>query len=230
MESHWIIWGNWPDYQAFLIPEPETRQSYLEKMMVIKRGLWTLLLRAAFFLLAAQAVAAQRSDHTMVKLETTLGTIVIELFDSEAPITTKNFIDYVESGFYGGTIFHRVIPNFMVQGGGMTSGMAEKQTQPPIQNEANNGKKNEVGTLAMARTSDPHSATGQFFINVNANNFLDYPGQDGWGYAVFGRVVEGLDVVMEMSKVETGNFGHHGDVPKQEISIQSAQVVVETEN
>lgn len=197
-------------------------------MAMIKQGLWALLSLAAFFLLATQAVAEQRSDHTMVKLETTLGTIVIELFESDAPITTKNFIDYVESGFYDGTIFHRVIPNFMVQGGGMTSGMAEKQTNAPIQNEANNGKKNETGTLAMARTSDPHSATGQFFINVNNNNFLDYPGQDGWGYAVFGQITEGLDVVMEMSKVATGNVGYHSDVPKDEISIVSAEVVTPT--
>ena len=161
----------------------------------------------------------------MIKMETSHGTIKIELFDKEAPITAKNFTEYIESGFYNNTIFHRIIPNFMVQGGGMESGMVEKQSNAPIENEAKNGLKNETGTLAMARTGDPHSASSQFFINVNNNHFLDYPGQAGWGYAVFGKVIEGMDIVHAMTEVDTGSSGHHSDVPKEDILIKSTEVI-----
>ncbi len=163
----------------------------------------------------------------MIEMSTSKGVIKIELFDKEAPGTVKNFVDYVENGFYDGLIFHRVIPGFMVQGGGFEPGMNQKETGPQIQNEANNGIKNEVGTLAMARTPDPHSASSQFFINVADNEFLNFKSESpqGWGYAVFGKVVEGMDVVESMTSVETGQSGPHGDVPKEDIVIESAKVV-----
>ncbi|HXU94750.1 MAG TPA: peptidylprolyl isomerase [Gallionella sp.] len=161
----------------------------------------------------------------MVKLHTTLGTITLQLDAEKAPISVKNFLDYVNSGFYNGTIFHRVMDNFMIQGGGFEPGMKQKPTNAPIKNEAANGLKNENYTIAMARTSDPHSATAQFFINVRNNDFLDYPGQDGWGYAVFGKVVEGKEVVDAIKKVKTGNSGFHQNVPKEDVVITKAEVV-----
>lgn len=163
----------------------------------------------------------------MVEMSTSKGVLKIELFDKEAPISVKNFIDYVESGFYDGLIFHRVIPGFMVQGGGFEQGMDQKETGPQIKNEANNGIKNEIGTLAMARTPDPHSASSQFFINVADNEFLNFKSESpqGWGYAVFGKIVEGMDVVESMTSVETGQSGPHGDVPKEDIIIETAKVV-----
>ncbi len=161
----------------------------------------------------------------MVKLHTNLGTITLQLDAEKAPITVKNFLDYVNSGFYNGTIFHRVMDGFMIQGGGFEPGMKQKPTSAPIKNEAANGLKNQTYTIAMARTSDPHSATAQFFINVKNNGFLDYPGQDGWGYAVFGKVVEGMDVVDAIAKVKTGNSGYHQDVPREDVVITKAEVV-----
>jgi peptidyl-prolyl cis-trans isomerase B (cyclophilin B) len=163
-------------------------------------------------------------DLPQVALDTTMGRIVIELNAAKAPKTVANFIEYVKSGQYDGTIFHRVIDNFMIQGGGFDQNMRQKSTRAPIENEADNGLTNEVGTLAMARTSDPHSAGAQFFINVKNNSFLNHSGKtmQGWGYAVFGRVIEGMDVVNQMKGVKTGNTGGHGDVPSTPIIIEKA--------
>ena len=161
----------------------------------------------------------------MVKLHTNHGIITLQLDAEKAPITVKNFLDYVNSGFFSNTVFHRVIPNFMIQGGGFEPGMKQKPTQAPIKNEAANGLKNEQYSIAMARTGDPHSATAQFFINTKNNSFLDYPGQDGWGYCVFGKVVEGKEVVDAIGKVKTGNSGFHQDVPKEDVIITKAEVV-----
>lgn len=165
-------------------------------------------------------------ETNMVILETNFGDIKINLFEDKAPKTTANFKQYVEDGFYSNTIFHRVISNFMVQGGGMEPGMEEKTTRAPIENEADNGLSNKVGTLAMARTNDPHSATAQFFINVKDNNFLDFsaPNAQGYGYCVFGEVVDGMDVVEKMRTVKTGNSGYHQDVPVEDIIITSARI------
>jgi peptidyl-prolyl cis-trans isomerase B (cyclophilin B) len=165
--------------------------------------------------------------NTKVLFETSLGNIVIELDDGQAPNTAKNFADYVRSGFYDGTIFHRVIPGFVVQGGGMTSGMKEKRGTEAIRNEATNGLKNLRGSLSMARTSDPHSATSQFFINLVDNVMLDHksPTGAGWGYAVFGKVVEGMETVDAMAALPTGNAGMHGDVPKTDITVTKATIV-----
>jgi peptidyl-prolyl cis-trans isomerase B (cyclophilin B) len=162
----------------------------------------------------------------MVKLHTNFGTITLELDADKAPVTVENFLNYVRSGFYNGTIFHRVISNFMIQGGGMEPGMREKAANAPIKNEADNGLSNERGTIAMARTMEPHSASAQFFINVKDNTFLDHrsPTPDGWGYAVFGRVVEGMDVVDKIKGVTTGNAGYHQDVPVEDVIIESAEV------
>ncbi|MGR8919150.1 MAG: peptidylprolyl isomerase [Gammaproteobacteria bacterium] len=164
---------------------------------------------------------------TSVKLETSLGDIVIELNEEAAPVTAQNFLDYVESGHYAGTIFHRVIDGFMIQGGGMDRDMHQKQTRDPIQNEANNGLSNETGTIAMARTGDPHSASAQFFINVKDNDFLDHTSetQQGWGYCVFGKVTEGMDTVEKIKGVGTTSHGPHQDVPAEPVEIVSASVV-----
>jgi peptidyl-prolyl cis-trans isomerase B (cyclophilin B) len=162
-----------------------------------------------------------------VKLETSLGDITLELDAEKAPETVKNFLAYVEAGHYDNTVFHRVINGFMIQGGGFAPGMKQKPTKAPIQNEAANGLKNAVGTVAMARTSDPHSATAQFFINVADNGFLDHtaPKGQGWGYCVFGRVSEGMEVVNKIKAVATGNSGFHQDVPKVDVVITRASVV-----
>ena len=162
-----------------------------------------------------------------VRLETTAGMIRIELDDEKAPLSTANFLQYVKSGHYDGTVFHRVIKGFMVQGGGFEPGMKQKPTSAPIANEAKNGLKNKHYTLAMARTSDPHSASAQFFINTTDNSFLDNDrAQDGWGYAVFGRVVEGTEVVDAIESVRTGRKGFHDDVPVEDVSIIRATEVV----
>ncbi|KDN25232.1 peptidyl-prolyl cis-trans isomerase B [Moraxella bovoculi 237] len=163
----------------------------------------------------------------VVQFDTTHGAIVIELNAEKAPVTVANFIDYVESGHYDGTIFHRVIDGFMIQGGGMDADMNEKRTGTPIKNEADNGLKNDIGTIAMARTQDPHSATAQFFINVKNNDFLNYssPTPQGWGYAVFGKVTDGMDVVNQIKGVATGRYGYHSDVPSTPIVINSAKVI-----
>ena len=168
----------------------------------------------------------------MVTLHTNFGDIKIALDFDKAPITAKNFETYCKDGFYNGTIFHRVIDGFMIQGGGMEVGMKEKSTRAPIQNEASNGLSNKRGTIAMARTSDPHSASAQFFINVADNGFLDYRSKEmfgktvvqEWGYAVFGEVVEGMDVVDNIKGVATGNKGFHQDVPKEDVVITSVSV------
>tara|TARA_B100000401_G_scaffold140348_1_gene93201 strand:- start:15 stop:605 length:591 start_codon:yes stop_codon:yes gene_type:complete len=165
----------------------------------------------------------------VIAFETTLGPIVIELFEEEAPITSKNFLDYAESGFFNGTLFHRVIPGFVIQGGGMESGMQNKPGNPPIINEANNGLKNLKWTLSMARTNEPHSASSQFFINLVSNASLDHTEEtiQGWGYAVFGEVVEGFETVEAIAAVATGSSGFHQDVPLEEISIIDTKVTTE---
>ena len=162
----------------------------------------------------------------MIIFQTNLGTIKIALDFDKAPITAKNFQQYAEDGFYNGTIFHRVIKGFMAQGGGFAPGLEEKETRASIKNEANNGLSNKLGSLAMARTQEPHSASAQFFINLTDNNFLDFTSESmqGWGYCVFGNVVEGMDIVDKMALVETGNMYGHGDVPKDDILIESAIV------
>lgn len=162
-----------------------------------------------------------------VKLHTNHGVITLELDAEKAPVTVENFIAYVKAGHYDNTIFHRVIGNFMIQGGGFEPGMNQKPTREAIQNEAGNGLKNEVGTIAMARTQAPHSATAQFFINVADNAFLNYrsPDMQGFGYCVFGRVTDGMDVVEKIKKVPTGNSGFHQDVPKEDVVIERAEIV-----
>ena len=160
-----------------------------------------------------------------VQLTTNHGVIKLELNADKAPKTVENFLNYVKAGHYDGTIFHRVIDNFMIQGGGFEPGMKQKPTNAPVENEAKNGLKNEAYTVAMARTSDPHSASAQFFINVKNNSFLDYPGQDGWGYCVFGKVVEGQDVVDKIRAVQTTRSGMFSDVPAQNVMIEKAEIV-----
>lgn len=165
----------------------------------------------------------------VVELDTSMGAIVIELNEEKAPKTVENFLNYVKSGHYDGTIFHRIIDGFMIQGGGMDAEMNEKTTNAPIENEADNGLKNDAGTIAMARTQDPHSATSQFFINVKDNDFLNHSGKNmqGWGYTVFGKVTSGMDVIEKMRGVPTGRFGMHADVPKEAVVINSATIVTQ---
>jgi peptidyl-prolyl cis-trans isomerase B (cyclophilin B) len=160
-----------------------------------------------------------------VVLTTNHGAITVELDAEKAPKSVENFVNYVKSGHYDGTIFHRIIDGFMIQGGGFDSDMKQKSTNDPVDNEANNGLKNDRYTLAMARTSDPHSATAQFFINVGDNDFLNYPGSDGWGYAVFGRVTEGKDVVDAIRALKTGRKSMFSDVPLEEVVIEKAELI-----
>ncbi|MGP4951847.1 peptidylprolyl isomerase [Psychrobacter sp. DM8] len=169
------------------------------------------------------------SNMPVVELETSMGNITIELNEEKAPKTVENFLNYVNSGHYEGTIFHRVIDGFMIQGGGMDAQMNEKKTNAPVENEADNGLKNDKGSIAMARTQDPHSATSQFFINVKDNDFLNHSGKNaqGWGYTVFGKVTSGMDVIEKLRGVPTGRFGMHADVPKEAVVINSAKVVSE---
>ena len=169
----------------------------------------------------ATTPVAFSADQPQVQFKTSMGTIVVELYPDKAPKSVRNFLDYVKADFYNGTIFHRVIGDFMIQGGGFDKDMRQKPTRAPIANEAANGLRNEPYTLAMARTSAPHSASAQFFINVKNNGFLNYPGQDGWGYAVFGRVIKGTDVVDKIKAVQTGR----GDVPVTPVVIESASIV-----
>ncbi len=191
------------------------------------------LMIAALSLSTAQATTLSTTQGTdmstnpHVLLKTNKGDITIELDAEKAPKTVENFINYVNSGFYNGTIFHRVINNFMVQGGGFEVGMAQKDTNAPVENEANNGLKNDRYTLAMARTNDPHSATAQFFINVADNDFLNHtnPTPNGWGYAVFGKVIAGNEVVDAIKGVKTGSKGFHQDVPVDDVIIESATLV-----
>lgn len=188
----------------------------------------TKLLQTLLILVFFWASSAIAEDKPRVKLSTSLGDIVLELDHTKAPKTVENFLNYVNNGFYNGTIFHRVISNFMIQGGGFTKDFRKKATNAPIKNEANNGLSNARGTIAMARTSDPHSATAQFFINVVDNKFLDYRSETmrGWGYAVFGSVIEGMDVADKIRNVKTGSAGPFGrDVPQETVEIISATVV-----
>ncbi len=163
----------------------------------------------------------------MVRFKTNFGDILLELDEGKAPRTVANFLEYVRNGFYDNTIFHRVIDGFMIQGGGFEPGMRQKETLTPIENEAANGLRNDCYTIAMARTSDPHSATAQFFINVQNNDFLNHrnASRDGYGYCVFGKVVEGLDVVDRIKGVSTGNKAGHGDVPHEDVIIVGAEIV-----
>lgn len=219
-------------------------------MSLIQRTVFHAPLRALLLgaltlaLLPATGVIAQAQDEPQatdesttertddmsrprIEMKTSKGTLTIELYQEKAPKTVENFLSYVESDHYDGTIFHRVIPGFMVQGGGFKPDMSQKDTGDPIENEADNGMKNTRGTLAMARTGNPHSATAQFFINTVDNSFLDHTGKNpqGWGYAVFGEVVDGMDVVDEIVKVPTGNKGGHQNVPNEPVVIESATVV-----
>ena len=162
---------------------------------------------------------------TTVLMTTNKGNIKVELDADKAPKTVANFLDYVNKGHYTNTIFHRVIKDFMIQGGGFEPGMKQKPTEQTVENEAKNGLKNDKYTIAMARTMAPHSASAQFFINTKNNDFLNYPGQDGWGYAVFGKVVEGQDVVDQINTVKTGRAGMHSDVPSEDVVIEKVEVV-----
>ena len=180
-----------------------------------------LLALFAFFAGISSAVAA----NPVVEIKTNQGTITAELYQDKAPKTVANFLQYVQDGFYSGTIFHRVIDGFMIQGGGFDSSMNQKAPRAPIENEAANGLKNEPGTLAMARTGEPHSASSQFFINLVKNTSLDYPGHDGWGYAVFGKVTSGMDIVNKIAKVNTRNVGFHQNVPAEPVIIESVRII-----
>jgi len=178
-------------------------------------------LLSALFLFALAGAA--RAEPVLVVMKTSKGDVTLELDADKAPDTVRNFLRYVDEGFYDGTVFHRVIKNFMIQGGGFTPDMKQKKTHEPVKNEAKNGLKNLRGTLAMARTSDPHSATAQFFINHKDNDFLDYPGQDGWGYTVFGKVTGGMEVVDAIATVPTGSSGGFRDVPTETVTILSVK-------
>jgi peptidyl-prolyl cis-trans isomerase B (cyclophilin B) len=178
-----------------------------------------------FYAISGDIVMSQ----PQVELNTSKGRIVLELNSEKAPKTVANFLEYVRNGHYDGVIFHRVIDNFMIQGGGFDVNFKEKNTRDSIENEADNGLTNDVGTVAMARTSAPHSASAQFFINVKNNSFLNHSSKtpQGWGYAVFGKVVEGMDVITTIKGVKTGNRGHHGDVPVEDVVIESAKIIAE---
>lgn len=178
-------------------------------------------------LLFAAGGYAETKENPMLRMTTNFGVIEIEMFPDEAPKTTANFMQYVDEGFFDGLIFHRVIPGFMIQGGGFEPAMKQKPNRSPIENEADNGLKNERGTLSMARTNDPHSATSQFFINLKDNDFLDYKAKNanGWGYAVFAKVVSGMDVVDKIAQTPTGNAGGHGDVPLDDAVIEKVEKI-----
>jgi cyclophilin family peptidyl-prolyl cis-trans isomerase len=182
-------------------------------------------LLAALAALALLVTGPAWAANPQVDMKTNFGTIRIELYPDKAPKTVDNFLRYVKDGFYDGTIFHRVIDGFMIQGGGLDQAMHEKATRAPIANEAKNGLKNQAGTIAMARKPDPNSATAQFFINLVNNDNLDYPSFDGWGYAVFGKVTQGMDVVNKIAKVRTGSVGMYQDVPVSPVLIESVKLV-----
>lgn len=185
-----------------------------------------LALIFVLFVLTSGCNAMSENTNPTVKIETSKGAIVLELYADKAPKTVENFLTYVKEGFFDGTIFHRVIPNFMIQGGGFTPDMQEKPNKNPIENEADNGLKNDAGTIAMARTPNPHSATSQFFINLKDNGFLNFSGQtqQGWGYCVFGKVIEGMDIVQAIEKVETSSSGAHQDVPSEAITMTKVSI------
>ncbi len=186
-----------------------------------------IVVLGALVALVTAGVSMAAAANPKVEMETSKGKFVIELFPEKAPETVKNFLNYVDAKFYDGTIFHRVIPNFMIQGGGFTSDMKKKSAGTPIKNEADNGLKNERGTIAMARTGDPHSATAQFFINTVSNDFLNHKSktQQGWGYVVFGKVITGMDVVDAISAAKTVTRGRYRDIPAETIEIRSARVL-----
>lgn len=190
-------------------------------MLFMRRKLIGWLAASAAFAAVFATRSALAADLPKVELRTTMGNIVLEMVPDKAPKSVENFLQYVKDGHYDGTIFHRVIGDFMIQGGGYDTNMRQKPTRAPIPNEAANGLRNEPYTIAMARTSAPHSASAQFFINVRNNSFLNYPGQDGWGYAVFGRVIKGTDVVDRIKAVQTGR----GDVPLTPVVIEKASIV-----
>jgi len=166
-------------------------------------------------------------DVPMIRFETSLGDFVVELFPGEAPVTSENFLQYVDAGHFDGTVFHRVIPGFVIQGGGLTEDMSQKKTRAPIENEATNGLRNLRGTLSMARTNDINSATSQFFVNLADNAFLDHQGPSNYGYAVFGKVVEGMEVIDAIAKVKTGRRRGHDDVPVEAVIVRSARRVAD---
>lgn len=184
-----------------------------------------LLLCLSLVALTAPPAALAAGKNPVVLMETSLGNVKIELYPQKAPVTVKNFLDYVKSGFYSGTIFHRVINGFMIQGGGFTADLKQKPTKAPIKNEADNGLKNDRGTIAMARTGDPNSASSQFFINVVNNDNLNRPKPDGFGYTVFGKVIEGMDVVDKIKAVPTGFSKGFRDVPQTPVVIKSAKIL-----
>jgi peptidyl-prolyl cis-trans isomerase A (cyclophilin A) len=182
-----------------------------------------LLLTTLFITFSAFAAPG----NPTVEIKTSQGIVLIELYPDKAPKSVANFLQYVKDGFYSNTLFHRVIDNFMIQGGGFESGMKEKPTRAAIENEAKNGLRNSVGTLALARTGDPHSATAQFYINLIDNTSLDHPSFDGWGYAVFGKVTRGFDIVQKIGKTRTGNYGRYQDVPLTPVTIESIRLLPE---
>lgn len=194
---------------------------------ILKKYKWAVVLVGVILLLAGQVLAQGKPssgtrERPMVIFSTTLGEVTIELYSDKAPVTVENFLAYVDSQFYDGTIFHRIVPGFVIQGGGFTEQMVQKTTRSPIKNEADNGLKNEQGTLSMARTQDINSATSQFFINLKDNSFLDHGTRD-FGYAVFGKVVNGMDVINKAAAVKTGNQGPFQNVPVEPVIIQSAR-------
>ncbi len=191
----------------------------------VKKSVLFLVLCLSLAALAIPPAVLAAEKNPVVLMETSLGNIKIELYPQKAPVTVKNFLDYVKSGFYNGTIFHRVINGFMIQGGGFTADLQPKPTKAPIKNEADNGLKNDLGTIAMARTGDPNSATAQFFINVVDNNRLNRPSPDGFGYAVFGKVIAGMDVVDKIKAVPTGFSKGFQDVPQTPVVIKSVKVL-----
>ncbi len=178
-----------------------------------------------FFIIISLSTTTMSQAKDRMLLELKYGTVEIELFNDVAPNHVKRFKELASSGKYNNVVFHRVIDGFMIQGGGFTVDMNQKTAKDTVENEANNGLKNDSGTISMARTMDPHSASSQFFINVNDNNFLNYPGQDGWGYCVFGKVIEGMDIVNKIKEVNTKNMGPHQNVPVDPIIIQSIELV-----
>ena len=197
----------------------------MKSIRVFFRVVMLILCLGGVLALAGQAQAAD--PDPAVKLETSLGDIVVRLDARKAPISTANFVQYVKSGFYDGTVFHRVIKNFMIQGGGFTPDLKQKSARASIRNEADNGLKNKKYTIAMARTSEPHSASAQFFINTKDNDFLDFKSQtpQGWGYAVFGKVIKGQEVVDKIAAVQTGKKGYYDDVPMESVIIKKAVIV-----
>lgn len=197
----------------------------MKSIRVFFRVVTMILCLGGVLALAGQAQAAD--PDPAVKLETSLGDIVVRLDARKAPISTANFVQYVKSGFYDGTVFHRVIKNFMIQGGGFTPDLKQKSARASIRNEADNGLKNKKYTIAMARTSEPHSASAQFFINTKDNDFLDFKSQtpQGWGYAVFGKVIKGQEVVDKIAAVQTGKKGYYDDVPMESVIIKKAVIV-----